>query len=580
MRVTTFPTIPALGILLLIQPAPADEAAREEAATWRAEKRIIDLHMHVSGTDARIERAVGIMDSAGIGIGANLSGDASIPRVEAVSKLAQNIARADRVAPRRFVHYMNLDYSHWDKPDWEEHAVRQVEEGHRQGAAGLKEYKRLGLYLRDKSGELIQIDDPKLDPVWKRCGELDMPVSIHVADPKAFWLPYDDKNERWVELKDHKSWWFGDPDKYPSREALLEARNRVVKRHPETTFVCVHFGNNPEDINWVGRSLDEMPNMMVDIAARVPELGRHEPAAARALFTKHQDRIFFATDFMVYDKLILGSGGDGPGPSDSDAVEFYDKHWRWFETGDRGFDQMTRIQGDWKIDAIDLPSSVLRKNYFDNAHRLLVRSLPPPTLVAKHIEADFEVDGKLDDRAWAGAGYARIDYAIRSGIALPERSTATQVLWTDRFLYIGYSAPFDRLTSFSPAGDGERMGLWDRDVVEAFIGSDPDNVSSYTEYEVAPTGEKLDLRVDLPDKDFAWSSGFDAATHIDEVAKIWTTEMRIPIAAVCESPPVAGETVWRLNLFRHSTADAAFLGWAPTATGTAHTPERFGYLKF
>ena len=124
------------------------------------------------------------------------------------------------------------------------------------------------------------------------------------------------------------------------------------------------------------------------------------------------------------------------------------------------------------------------------------------------------------------------------------------------------------------------MGLWDHDVVEAFIGSDPNNVKKYTEFEVAPTGEKLDLRVDLPAKDFAWSSGFDAAVHIDEGAKVWTTEMRIPIAAICESAPVAGETEWRLNLYRHSTADGAFLGWAPTATGSAHTPERFGYLKF
>ncbi len=67
-------------------------------------------------------------------------------------------------------------------------------------------------------GKLIRVDDPKLDPVWQRCGELSMPVSIHVADPKAFWLPYDDRNERWKELKDHKSWWFGDTQQVPAVE--------------------------------------------------------------------------------------------------------------------------------------------------------------------------------------------------------------------------------------------------------------------------------------------------------------------------------------------------------------------------
>ncbi|MEZ5323536.1 MAG: amidohydrolase family protein [Verrucomicrobiales bacterium] len=547
---------------------------------WRAERRIIDLHMHVAGSDERIERGGGIMDRVGIGVGVNLSGDTTVPTLGKVSRFTQNKDRADRLAPHRWVHYMNLDYAKWDEPDFSEQAVKQIEEGFRQGAAGLKEYKRLGLYLKDKSGKLITIDDPKLDPVWQRCGELGMPVSIHVADPKAFWMPYDEHNERWIELKDHKSWWFGDPEKYPSREELLEARNRVLARHPGTTFVCVHFGNNPEDIDWVDRALDKFPNMMVDIAARVPELGRHDPAKVRALFEKHQDRIFFATDFMVYDKLILGSGGDGPGPTDDEAVAFYDKHWRWFETNDRQFAHMTPIQGEWKIDAVGLDPSVLRKVYFDNAHRLLVRTLPPPVLQAARINVDFEIDGKLNDVAWRTAAKARIDYGIRDGAAHPALSSSAQVLWSDAFLYIGYSAPFTNLTTFEPVSDSERAGLWDRDVVEAFIGSEPDNVGAYTEFEVAPTGEKLDLSIELPEKSLEWNSGFQARVHIDLEQHIWMTEMRIPLSAITKTMPIAGETVWRLNLYRSSNAEKVFLGWAPTATGSAHTPERFGYLQF
>ncbi len=570
-----------IGFLSGCGIALCDEDVRAEAARWRAEHRFIDLHQHVAYSKEHLERAVRIMDAVGLGLGANLSGDATIAKLGTVSPFEQNKRNSEKFAPRRFVQYMNLDYSRWNEPDFAEHAVRQIEAGHRLGASGLKEYKRLGLYLRDKAGALIKIDDPKLDPVWKRCGELGMPVSIHVADPKAFWLPYDKTNERWTELKDHKSWWFGDPGKFPPHAELLAALSRVIAKHPGTTFVCVHFGNNPEDLDWVDGQLDAHPNMMIDLAARVPEIGRNDPAKVRAFFEKHQDRIFFATDFMVYDKLILGSGGEGPEPTDQDGIEFYEKHWQWMETNDRQMTHMTPIQGDWKIDAIGLSSPVLRKIYFDNAHRLLVRTLPPPTLKAKRIDVDFDLDGTLGNAAWEGAAFARIDYGIRDGVARPELSTGTRVLWSDKYLYLGYSAPFETLTTFEPArGDGEeeRIGLWERDVVEAFIGTDRENVRSYTEYEVAPTGEKLDLT--LPEKDFAWRSGFTAKVQVDRTASVWKTEIRIPLEALARELPKADETVWRLNLYRSSAAEKAFLGWAPTGTGTAHTPERFGYLEF
>jgi len=168
---------------------------------------------------------------------------------------------------------------------------------------------------------------------------------------------------------------------------LLNALDRVIARHPLTTFVCVHFANNSEDIDWVDAALDRNPNMMADLAARIPEIGRHDPKKVHRLFLKHQDRILFATDFMVYSRLTLGSGGSGPAPTDDDALGFYAKHWRWLETWDRQFEHMTPIQGDWKIDGIGLPPEVLRKIYFDNARKLLVRRLPLPRLMAKRIGA-------------------------------------------------------------------------------------------------------------------------------------------------------------------------------------------------
>ena len=569
------------AFLILCLFALTASAASQSPDDWRKQKRLIDLHQHISYTTQHLARAVKIMDAVGLGIGVNLSGGTTTRGTnDAPSEFERNKALADRLHPGRFLHYMNLDYKGWDKPDFSERAVKQVEEGHRLGAAGLKEYKRLGLYLRDGEGKLIKIDDPKLDPVWKRCGELKMPVSVHVADPRAFWLPYDSSNERWTELKDHRPWWFGDTNIYPPRMELLEALNRVIERNPNTTFVCVHFANNAEELDWVERTLDRYPNMNADLAARIPEIGRHPPEKVRRLFVKHQDRIFFATDFQVYNRLTLGSGGSGPAPTDADAETFYTRHWRWLETNDRDFDHMTPIQGDWKISGIGLPPEVLRKIYFDNARRLLARSLPAPTATALRLDKDFseaQIDGDLSEPAWQRAERVPLEYESRTYTARPQISTTVRLLWSDEWLYLGYESPYTKLTVFEPPQEKERIGLWDRDVVEAFIGSDTNNIKRYTEFEVAPTNEKLDLTLNLPERDFEWSSGFQSKTKT--LADRWICEMRIPIKALAQKKPAAG-MMWRINLYRCDRANNAFLAWSPTLTGSFHAPEKFGWLKF
>ncbi len=559
------------------RPLPLAEALSPEV--WRAERRIVDLHLHVEPLPERLDRAVEILDRAGVGLGVMLGAGTVTRTEERPSEFERAREIANRQYPGRFLQHMLLDYSGWDEADWSVRAVRQVEEGHRQGASGLKEFKRLGLFLKDASGKLLQIDDARLDPVWKRCGELGMPVSIHVADPRAFWLPYDDTNERWVELRDHRTWWFGDPAIHPPRLDLLEALERVVARHPETTFVGVHFANNSEDLDWVEAQLDAHPNFLADLAARVPELGRHDPEAVRRLFVKHQDRILFATDFMVYDKLILGSGGDAERPTNDDAAVFYEKHWRWLETADRDWPHMTPIQGNWTIRSIELPPEVLRKIYFDNARRLLARSWPLPTIAALRIERDFAPDGVLAEPEWTMASPARLEYGSRDAVALASLSTTVRMLWSDEFLYLAYECPFTELNVFEPRQEAERIGLWEKDVVELFIGTDPTRPRTYAEFEWAPSGEFLDLFLDEGRKDFQWSSGALSAVRIDSEQRVWRVEARIPLAALGRSLPTQGARV-RINLYRHDKAHAAGLALSPTLQSTFHAPERFGWLEF
>ena len=570
----------SVGTVALMAVDRADRSLPEQ---WRRERRIIDLHQHVEGTEERLQRWLRIMDRVGVGVGVNLSGGTVTSKPGETSAFERTRALTERIAPGRAVLHFNLDYAGWDAPDFGERAVQQVERAHALGASGLKEFKRLGLFLRDGSGRLIRIDDPKLDGVWRRCGELGLPVSVHVADPRAFWLPYTQQNERWKELKDHRNWWFGDPDQFPSRTELLAALERVITRHPGTTFVCVHFANNAEDLDWVDRQLDAHPNMFADLAARIPELGRHDPARTRALFTKHQDRILFATDFQVYDRLILGSSGDGERPTDDEAVVFFEKEWRWLETDDRDWPHMTPIQGDWTISSIGLPPSVLRKVYFDNARRLLVRSLPFTILRAKRIDRDFRPDGRLSHREWALAEPFPLEQESVDGRVRAEMSTTCRALWSDRFLYLSYECPFTVLTDFGRARAGERLdkgaSLWDRDVVEFFCAPDPARLTEYTEYEWSPNNEGLDLRIRRPDFDFPWTSGMEWKVRVDRRGKIWRCEARIPLESLSGTRPVVG-TRWRANLYRIDRANRAFLASNPLLTGSFHTPERFGWLEF
>jgi hypothetical protein len=248
---------------------------------------------------------------------------------------------------------------------------------------------------------------------------------------------------------------------------------------------------------------------------------------------------------------------------------------------------MTPIQGDWTISSIGLPALVLRKIYFDNARKLLARSLPLPTVRARKISLDFRPNGSLEEPVWQTTQPVRLECASRDYSAQPDLSTSVRVLWSAEYLYLGYECPYTQLTTFEPAQlDRERydmqkanVSLWDRDVVEAFINADPQNLRHYTEYQVAPSNEKLDLTLHLPERDFAWSSGFQSAVKLDPQAKVWTCEIRIPLKALSDTQPATG-TRWRLNFFRCDRANKAFLAWSPTLTGSFHVPEKFGVLEF
>ena len=232
-------------------------------------------------------------------------------------------------------------------------AGRRNREGAGAGAVGVKVLKTLGLYLRDggPTGKLVRVDDPRFDPMWEACGRLGMPVAMHVGDPEAFFLPIDRFNERFEELNAHPDWSFHGKD-FPSFKEILEARDRVFAKHPNTTFVGLHVGHWAENLQAVGETLDRFRNVHVEIGARIGELGR-QPRTAAEFFDRYQDRILFGTD-----AIPLGVET----PQQVFGEELYRIYYRFLETEDEHFDYAPAKrppQGRWRIYGLGLRGRIL-----------------------------------------------------------------------------------------------------------------------------------------------------------------------------------------------------------------------------
>jgi predicted TIM-barrel fold metal-dependent hydrolase len=284
------------------------------------------------------------MDKLNMTVMVNLSGRGQ----GSTEHLERALANVKKTNPKRFIVFTNLDFSDIDDPKWTEQAVKQLEEDVKKGANGLKIYKNLGTSAKDSKGKRIPVDDPRIDLVWEKCGELGIPVLIHSADPKPFWQPMDENNERWLELKlrpnrrhDH------DP---VSWETIISEQHNIFKKHPRTKFINAHLGWYGNDLKKLGSLLDEYSNMYTEIGAVIAELGR-QPRFAREFLIKYQDRVMFGKDSWV--------------------PEEYTTYFRVLETADDYFPYHKRYHAFWRMYGLDLPDDVLRKIYYKNALKVI-----------------------------------------------------------------------------------------------------------------------------------------------------------------------------------------------------------------
>ena len=321
---------------------PVSTLVVKENIITKAKYPFIDVHNHQFDMPLKdLSKLIEEMDSMNMAYMVNLSGFRGI-------YLEKSLENINKHFPNRFGLFLNIDFEKIDEQNFAKNNIELITEAVSNGVIGLKVYKSLGLTDKDKNNNRIKVNDERLDPIWSICGELNIPVLIHSADPSSFWKPKDKFNERWLELR-QKPGRYRDPKSNASFEEILSEQHAMFKKHPNTTFINAHMGWMANDLDRLSSHLDNNPNVVTEIGAILAELGR-QPKRAREFFVEYQDRILFGKD--------------------AHKLSEYYTYFRVLETDDEYFDYYRKRHGNWKMYGLNLPDTVLQKLYYKNALKL------------------------------------------------------------------------------------------------------------------------------------------------------------------------------------------------------------------
>jgi uncharacterized protein len=347
---------------------------KEDHIPLKAAFPAIDAHNHLWG-NWQVDKVISTMEEVGVKSYCDLTGNVRIEfsgggYVISQGNISDFFENCSQKYPGKFYCFTMSNFAKptseplfYDHKEFVMECIETLQKHVGQGAKGLKVLKELGLQHRDSKGNLINVDDERLAPIWEEAAHLDIPVLIHQADPSGFFEPVSPENEHYHSLIKYPSWSYSDK-RFPRKKELMERRDNLIKRHPETIFILPHVANYAENLAYVSNLLDENQNVYIDFSARIDELGR-QPYSARDFFIKYQDRIIFGTDM--------------PANIES-SVDMYRCYFRFLETFDEAFYAPdydgTFSRARWPICGIGLPENVLKKIYHENIFKI-IPSLQP-----------------------------------------------------------------------------------------------------------------------------------------------------------------------------------------------------------
>ncbi len=309
----------------------------------KAKFPIIDMHSHpYAKTPQEIDAWVKNMDEVGV--------EKTMILTMTTGAEFDEIFRKYSRYPDRFEMWCGFDFTGYDKPGFGPAAVKELERCHRAGARGVGEIHDKGKGLRSGKSNApgMHPDDARMDAVWQKCGELGMPISLHVADPIWMYQKMDATNDG---LMNAYEWRLDNQPNIVGLSGMVDILERTVARHRNTTFIACHFANLDYDLGRLGEVLERNPNLYADISARYAETAPI-PRFALQFYAKHADRLVYGTDMGV-DK------------------DMYRVTFRILESLDEHFYEVEQFAYHWTLNGFGLSDAILQQVYHDNAAKLL-----------------------------------------------------------------------------------------------------------------------------------------------------------------------------------------------------------------
>ena len=313
----------------------------------KAKYPVIDLHSHdYPESDSEVDAWVKTMDETGI--------EKTMILTYSTGARFDSIVKKYAGYKDRFDIWCGFDYTGYDKPGWQQHAIAELERCHKVGAIGVGELGDKGLgefYSKPTTGWGLHIDDPRMKPLLEKCAELHMPVSIHVAEDAWMYLNDDSTNDGLMNA----ATWKVDMTKKGilNHDELIATLEHAVRDNPKTTFIACHLANTCSDLSVLARLFDTYPNLYADIAARYAEIAPI-PRYAHDFMEKYADRLVYGTDMGTSEKM-------------------YRITFRILETADEHFYEHDHFSYHWPLYGLALSDATLKKIYSDNAKKILER---------------------------------------------------------------------------------------------------------------------------------------------------------------------------------------------------------------